>query len=139
MYVYFLTDGSRRSYIGYSTDVFKRYRAHTLKLACSAKYTKGFKSCILEAYISGLPSKRAALSLEWFCKRRYKKAKQLTGKIHHRLSTFFHPLSIGKHKHSDIVIHVRRPELVKQLEDIYHLPVKLIAEIEKPTRKRIKK
>ena len=68
--VYFLTDGMNRSYIGYSTDVCKRFYTHRNKLVASAKYTKGFQECHLIAYITGFPDKRTAMSFEWMAKHR---------------------------------------------------------------------
>lgn len=112
MFVYFLSDCNRKSYIGFSTDVQRRVKEHKKKLKRSAKYTKKFSQCRLEAYISGVSSKRSALSLEWYCKRKWKKAKPLPNMPHKRLSTFFHALTVGKHAgHKDIVIHVRTEEM----------------------------
>lgn len=68
--VYFLTDTCRKSYIGYSNNISKRFRTHALKLKASAKATKRFNHCMMIMKIEGFPTSNDALSFEWFAKRR---------------------------------------------------------------------
>lgn len=114
--IYFLTDLKRkRSYIGYSNDIKKRFRTHRLKLKASAKYTKTFDGHILWAAIVGLPTKRKAMSLEWFAKRRrlkvHDKACVIENTPHKRLFKFFAPLKHIKFKHlcPTLTIYVNDP------------------------------
>lgn len=104
--IYFLTDkAQRRSYIGYSNDVRRRYRTHKRKLAHAAKYTKTFEGCCLWAYITGFPSKRTALSAEWHAKRRRKTVQPLPWAPHARLARFLHVLTMPKFSHYELTVH----------------------------------
>lgn len=104
--IYFLTDkAKRRSYIGYSNNVWRRYRTHKQKLAHAAKYTKTFQGCCLWAYISGFPSKRIALSAEWHAKRR-RKVDALPWAPHTRLARFLYILTLPKFSGYELTVHV---------------------------------
>jgi predicted GIY-YIG superfamily endonuclease len=96
--VYFLTDsGSRRSYIGYTTDVFRRFRTHYLKLKAAAKYTKSFVGeAQLVAYITGFPTKHLAMSYEWHAKRLRTTTRIDQSHHHPRLKNFLDPLGFPK-------------------------------------------
>ena len=81
-FVYLLSDGSSKTYVGMTNDIEKRYRTHKLHLSACAKYTKKWTNCILLAYFSEIPDKRTALSLEWYCKQsRRKHGSKLMGFI----------------------------------------------------------
>ena len=130
--IYFLTDGHRRrSYIGYSTDVMKRYRTHALKLKASARYTKTFQGgCLFWACIVGFPSKRSAMSAEWHAKRRKKKSHQRTvGDFpHSRLDSFFSILKHPKFQGAgfeDLTIYTPYPDSswIQSVRDQYQIPV----------------
>jgi len=136
-YAYFLSDGARRSYIGYTNNIRKRTRTHQRKLRASAKYTKQWPdgACRLEAYIEGFTDYRTALSFEWFAKRgtaggRYKRKRARRRKLrigkplklrptdpqptHPRLLKFLHTLLLPKFERpsSQLTVHLRQHELV---------------------------
>ena len=117
--VYLLTDRLYKSYVGYTNNLEKRYRTHRLKLAASARYTKSFRECRLEAYISGIETKREAMSLEWHCKRRHPKI-LLQGASHPRLSSFVGRLKLRGETGKPWTLHVRQEELAPQL--VTHWP-----------------
>jgi len=99
--VYFLVDGTgRKSYIGYSNDVWKRFRTHYLKLKASAKRTKAFNGCKMVAYITGFSTHKMALSYEWYAKRPSRRLKQFydgsNGCYHRRIPWFMAPLHLSK-------------------------------------------
>ena len=122
VFVYFLTDGHRRSYIGYTTNIERRFRQHSLKLSAGAKYTKTFRQCHLKAYISGIPTKHLGLSLEWYCKRRRKSFWKKVGQLripahidvcHRRIEQFFNALKVEKFRpfHNCMTIHTNNAAL----------------------------
>lgn len=121
--VYFLWDGGTRSYIGYSNNVFKRYRTHALKLKASAQATKSFRACHLLAYIAGFPSERAALSFEWYAKRKRHASHHeamMFHSVHPRLRTFFAPLTLPKFRGDRLTLHVRdHLDLCRPLQAFY--------------------
>jgi len=99
--VYFLIDGTgKSSYIGYSNDVWKRFRTHRLKLRACAKRTKAFSGCQLAVYLTGFPSRKVALSYEWHAKRRPRGLRRscvgASDCGHRRLPWFLAPLQTSK-------------------------------------------
>lgn len=127
--VYFLTDGAgRKSYIGYTTDLANRYHTHKNKLKKAARYTKRFQGCILVAAISGFPSKRCAMSFEWFAKRRkltcHKHKIPIAADYHSRLENFFAPLKDPKFSQvPSLTIRIDDESLGDRLGSHYHRPV----------------
>ena len=135
--IYFLTDGfQHRSYIGYSTDVMRRYRTHKLKLKAAARYTKSFQGgCLFWACIVGFPSKRSAMSAEWHAKRRSRRRRRPADDTrshvrfpHHRLRSFFqilkHPKFTGP-EFQQLKIYTPFPESdwMQHVKDEYNIPV----------------
>lgn len=60
-----------RSYKGYTTNLPRRLRQHNGEIKGGARYTRSFRGGVaLKAFVSGFPSKRVALSYEWYSKRR---------------------------------------------------------------------
>lgn len=121
--IYFLTDGLRRSYIGYSRGppglaASARFRKHALKLKSSAKATKAFDQCFMLATIEGFPCHRSALSAEWFAKRTHLKIHQqryiIPNAPHPRLDRFFAPLLHRKFA-------LLRPQLTIYVHDVDNL------------------
>lgn len=104
--VYMLTDSrGRRTYIGYSTDVPRRYRCHCLRLRASARYTKGFDSCHLKFRVNGFPTKQMAMRFEWLAKTKRPLALRRNRPdvpgdcvIHKRMFAFFAPLMDARFK-----------------------------------------
>jgi predicted GIY-YIG superfamily endonuclease len=146
--VYLLTNGQGRYYIGYSNNVNNnpkqcRYRTHALKLKHSARATKKFKTCYLLAKIEGFPTKNSALSMEWYCKRKFLKILKLghQQKInlnsihfsHNKLKNFFAPLLLHKFKvfAKNLTIYVQEPMFSQAclIHDIYEVRV---ANLNKP-------
>lgn len=101
--VYFLSSGDRRkSYIGYSTCLHRRLRQHRGILKGGAKYTSHFNSCELLLYMEGFPTKRDAMRMEWWSKRRRLKCHngRLIRPFHHkRVSTFLAPIRDENFQH----------------------------------------
>lgn len=137
VYVYFLTDGLRKSYIGYTTNIERRYRQHSLKLSAGAKYTKTFQHCFLKAYVSGIPTKRLAMSLEWYCKRQRNLYWKRIGKLnvplhiplcHKRLENFFNALRVSKFVpfHKFMTIHTNNSSLNDFLTETLGIQTSLI-------------
>lgn len=129
--VYFLTNQDRLSYIGYSNDVKKRFRCHSLKLKASAKYTKKFDQHVLVCYIQGFPSSNVALSYEWYAKRKrlkcHQTALQIINPVHKRLYKFLAPLMVDKFKQykSHLTIYVNDPQQTwsKHISEFYQIAV----------------
>lgn len=130
--VYFLTDMSYcRSYIGYSTSVSNRYRCHSLKLKASAKATKRFDNCILIAKIEGFPSKKTAMSYEFYSRIRRlnirKGCLKLDNCPHKRLEHLFAPLLHEKFKKlkKHLIIYVQDPynEWSTDISEFYKVEV----------------
>lgn len=111
--VYLIAErNGRKTYIGYSTDVKKRVRAHHLKLSCSAKYTKSFKGGVrLLAHIQGFSSKRMAMSYEWFAKRRWKLNHFKGSHKEMRFLRFLKPLFLEKFRDETLHVTVYRKTL----------------------------
>jgi predicted GIY-YIG superfamily endonuclease len=104
---YFMTDTARKSYIGYTKDVWRRIGEH--QGSRGAKSTRGFKQHRLIAYITGFPNQAVALSFEWHAKRHYRQyVKKLQGVPHPRLTYFFAPLMMPKFQelHHELTIHL---------------------------------
>lgn len=100
--VYFLQN-YRCSYIGFTTDLFHRFRQHLGELAGGAKCTSRWankRDTRLVAFVAGFPDKRTALSFEWHAKRRRRAPKVPLGRTesqpHSRLTRFLEPLLLDK-------------------------------------------
>jgi predicted GIY-YIG superfamily endonuclease len=137
--VYFLTNGNKRkTYIGYSNCISKRFRTHCLKLAAAAKRTKTFDECHMWAKIEGFPSSNSALSFEFLAKRRkiFSKKKRLKLKKpcpNVRLEKFLAPLLLKRFKEisKHLVLYIHDPDNTWSCEisDYYGIAVK---ELEPP-------
>lgn len=87
--VYFLTDGRRRSYRGFSTNWRRRLRQHRGELAGGARATRGWGGHYVSALITGFPSQRQALSYEWYTKRnRVRWHRAPPGRVPRKLARF---------------------------------------------------
>lgn len=65
-YVYLLKSlTTRKTYIGYTIDPYRRLRQHNGEITGGAKYTRYGKPWVLICYISGFPDKITALQFEW--------------------------------------------------------------------------
>jgi len=124
-YVYFLRDG-RRSYIGFTVDVFRRLRQHRGELAGGARYTKSWRNPPqLVAYISGFPTNRIALSYEWHAKRMRRGTVALPG-AHPRFGKFLAALRHEKFAplRADLRVHLcGHPELKEDIERHFDVEV----------------
>ena len=69
--VYFLWNGSNKTYIGYTVNMLRRLRQHKGLLKGGAKYTSGWSNVILVATITGFSSKIDAMRYEWYAKRKW--------------------------------------------------------------------
>lgn len=56
-----------RTYVGYTVDLKRRIRQHNGELVGGAKYTKVGRPYRVVCFISGFPTKNAALQFEWRC------------------------------------------------------------------------
>ena len=123
--VYLLSDGSRRTYIGYTTNLRRRYRQHACKLKAGAKATKYFDQCLLLAYISGFPDKRIAMSYEWYAKKRYLRCHDtkltLIKPPHKRLEKFLAPLHVPKFEAIRHLLTVHVPVNHVEVSDHYNV------------------
>lgn len=108
-----LSNCALRSYIGFTSNLKRRVRQHSLKLAAGAAYTRGFEQCRLEAFIGDIESKSEALSLEYHAKRR--RPQTLTGASHARLGSFLGALQHEKFRQKPYTIYVRQAELVEPI------------------------
>lgn len=64
-YVYCLQSTvSRRTYVGYSIDPFKRLRKHNGEIAGGAKYTTKGRPWVIQYLCGGFPGQRAGLRFE---------------------------------------------------------------------------
>ena len=100
---YFLcNETGRLTYKGYSTNLDRRLRQHRGYISGGAKYTKRFKSCRVICYISGFPSKKTAMSFEWWSKRRMRRTEyqelclDMCQPLHRKLFAFLKPLKKPK-------------------------------------------
>lgn len=59
----------RLSYVGVSNNLHRRLRQHTQRIQGGARYTKRSSQWYVMAVVGGLPSRQAALQLEWALKR----------------------------------------------------------------------
>lgn len=115
--VYFITDTRTRSYVGYTTNVARRYRTHRLKLAHAARATRRMAVCRLEAYIQGFTTDRQAMSFEHHAKRRNPGPK-MAGQ-HRRFATFLAAMNLPKFEGIRFTVFVRNPALIPVIRANY--------------------
>jgi len=123
---YVLTNASKkRSYRGYTNNITRRLRQHRGIIKGGAKYTRSFDKCILQMYISGFPSKRLAMSYEWYTKH---SPYINTLNIPRYVQTFLHPLSMKKFSSLPLTIYVHAEQLafIKKTSNTKSHAVKLI-------------
>lgn len=69
-YVYFLKSTvSKKTYIGMTNDVGRRFRQHNGELAGGAKYTKGGRPWHIEMILGPYDTRSQACKVEWRAKR----------------------------------------------------------------------
>lgn len=117
-FVYLLSNGEWQTYVGMTNDIGKRFHTHRCKLAAAARATKRWNGCILEAYISGIPDKRTALSLEWHCKRSRRNSTGNT-KIIKFIQGCLHP----KFKGLSLTVHLRDLTLRATLQNLLEMNI----------------
>ena len=107
--VYFLLDAPakrcRCSYVGFTTNLCRRTRQHKGIISGGARRTRQFREVHTAMFIGGFPTKRKALSYEWFAKRNGKlhchKTMLRFKAPHRRVCRFFAPLR--DHRFSSLV------------------------------------
>lgn len=98
--VYFLQN-RKKSYIGYTVNLKRRFRQHTGVIKGGAKCTsrwKCHKDTKVLAYFSGFPNNKMALSFEWHAKRRRRARPFSVTSCHARIARFVQPLLLEKFK-----------------------------------------
>lgn len=95
--VVYLLRCEHRTYVGYSTDLCRRIRAHNSEIAGGAKYTSGRQWKIV-AWVGGFATKNEAMSFEWRLKKRTRGVTQRLDRMQKMMRP---PLCLHKLCHSD--------------------------------------